>query len=51
MTGERALAYIQERESQLQQVADAVKAQPQEAAARIMQILDNVKYWKKSSRG
>ncbi len=28
VTGERALAYIQERESQLQQVADAVKAQP-----------------------
>jgi alanyl-tRNA synthetase len=43
VTGERALAYIQERESQLQQVADAVKAQPQDAAARVMQILDNVK--------
>ena len=43
VTGERALAYIQERESQLQQVADAVKAQPQEAAARVMQILENVK--------
>ncbi|SOD40247.1 alanine--tRNA ligase [Nitrosovibrio sp. Nv4] len=43
VTGEAALAYIQEQELQLQQVADAVKAQPQEAAARIMQILDNVK--------
>jgi alanyl-tRNA synthetase len=43
VTGESALAYIQERESQLQQVADAVKVQPQEAAARITQILDNVK--------
>ena len=51
VTGERALAYIQEKESQLQQVADAVKAQPQEAAARVMQILDNVKYSKKSWRG
>ncbi|BCT66462.1 alanine--tRNA ligase [Nitrosospira sp. NRS527] len=44
VTGENALAYIQERESQLQQVADAVKVQPQEAAARIAQILDNVKH-------
>ena len=34
VTGESALAYIQEREAQLQNVADAVKAQPQEAAAR-----------------
>ena len=44
VTGESALAYIQEQESQLQQVADAVKVQPQEAAARITQILDNVKH-------
>ncbi|WP_025041484.1 alanine--tRNA ligase [Nitrosospira briensis] len=44
VTGENALTYIQERESQLQQVADAVKVQPQEAAARIAQILDNVKH-------
>jgi alanyl-tRNA synthetase len=44
VTGENALAYVQEQESQLQQVADAVKVQPQEAAARITQILDNVKH-------
>ncbi|SHM25944.1 alanyl-tRNA synthetase [Nitrosospira sp. Nsp11] len=44
VTGENALAYIQERELQLQQVADAVKVQPQEAAGRIAQILDNVKH-------
>jgi alanyl-tRNA synthetase len=44
VTGENALAYIQERELQLQQVADAVKVQPQEAVARITQILDNVKH-------
>ncbi len=43
VTGESALAYIQEQERQLQQVADAVKAQPREAAARIVQILENVK--------
>jgi alanyl-tRNA synthetase len=43
VTGERALAFIQEQEAQLQQVADAVKVHPQEAAARITQILDNVK--------
>ncbi|ADE12331.1 alanine--tRNA ligase [Sideroxydans lithotrophicus] len=43
VTGEGALALVQQQEVQLQQVADAVKAQPQEAAARITQILDNVK--------
>ncbi len=43
VTGEVALALVQQQEQQLQQVADAVKSQPQEAAARIAQILDNVK--------
>jgi alanyl-tRNA synthetase len=43
VTGEGALALVQQQEQQLQQVADAVKAQPQEAAARIAQILDNVR--------
>jgi alanyl-tRNA synthetase len=43
VTGEGALALVQLQEDQLQQVADAVKSQPQEAAARIAQILDNVK--------
>ena len=43
VTGEGALALVQQQEEYLQQVADAVKAQPQEAAARIAQILDNVK--------
>ncbi len=43
VTGEGALALVQQQEWQLQQVADAVKAQPQEAAARIAQILDNMK--------
>ncbi|MCR4297362.1 MAG: alanine--tRNA ligase [Gallionella sp.] len=43
VTGEGALALVQQQEKQLRQVAGAVKAQPQEAAARIAQILDNVK--------
>ncbi len=43
VTGEGALALVQQQEQQLQQVADAVKAQPQEAATRVAQILDNVK--------
>jgi len=43
VTGEGALALVQQQEQQLQQVADAVKAQPQEAASRVAQILDNVK--------
>ena len=47
ITGEGALAYIQQQESQLQHVAEAVKVQPREAAARIIQILDNVKHLEK----
>jgi alanyl-tRNA synthetase len=43
VTGEGALALVQQQEQQLHQVADAVKAQPHEAASRIAQILDNVK--------
>ncbi len=43
VTGEGALSLVQQQEQQLQQVADAVKSQPQEAAARVAQILDNVK--------
>ena len=43
VTGAGALALIQRQEQQLQQVADAVKAQPQEAAARVAQIMDNMK--------
>ena len=43
VTGEGALALVQQQEMQLRQVADAVKAQPQEAVARVAQILDNVK--------
>jgi alanyl-tRNA synthetase len=43
VTGEGALARVNVQEQQLQQVADAVKSQPHEAATRIGQILDNVK--------
>ncbi|HEX5336832.1 MAG TPA: alanine--tRNA ligase-related protein, partial [Gallionella sp.] len=43
VTGAGALAFVQQQETQLREVADAVKAQPQEAAARIAQILDNAK--------
>jgi len=50
VTGESALAYIQEREAQLQNVADAIKAHPQEVAARIMQILENVKQLEREIR-
>ncbi|HUW00560.1 MAG TPA: alanine--tRNA ligase [Gallionella sp.] len=47
VTGEGALAYVQQQEQQLQQVAEAVKTQPQEAASRILQIIDNVKFMEK----
>jgi alanyl-tRNA synthetase len=43
VTGEGALARVNTQEQQLQQVADAVKSQPHEAATRIGQILDNMK--------
>ncbi|MDX8386180.1 MAG: DHHA1 domain-containing protein, partial [Gallionella sp.] len=43
VTGEGALALVQQQEDQLQQMAGAVKVQPHEAAARIAQILDNAK--------
>jgi alanyl-tRNA synthetase len=43
VTGTGALARILSQEQQLQQVAEAVKSQPQEAAARVAQIIDNVK--------
>jgi alanyl-tRNA synthetase len=43
VTGTGALARIELQQQQLQQVADAVKSQPQEAAARVAQIIDNVK--------
>jgi alanyl-tRNA synthetase len=43
VTGEGALALIQQQQRQLQQVADAVKAQPHEVAARVLQLIDNIK--------
>jgi len=43
VTGEGALALVQQQQDQLQLVADAVKVQPQEAATRVAQIMDNVK--------
>ena len=43
VTGEGALALVQQQQDQLQLVADAVKAQPADAAARVVQALDNMK--------
>ena len=43
VTGEGALAFVQQQEQQLQEIAAALKAQPHEAAARVGQILDNAK--------
>ncbi len=44
VTGEGALAFVQEQEARLAEAAAALKAQPQELTARIAQILDNVKH-------
>ncbi len=43
VTGESALALINRQADELQQVAAAVKAKPQEVVARVGQVLDNVK--------
>jgi alanyl-tRNA synthetase len=43
VTGAGALACVQRQERELNQVAASIKAQPQEAAARVGQVLDNVK--------
>ena len=43
VTGEAALALINRQADQLQQVAEAVKAKPQEIVSRVGQVLDNVK--------
>ncbi|OYY93399.1 MAG: alanine--tRNA ligase [Hydrogenophilales bacterium 28-61-23] len=43
VTGPGALAYAQEQEATLRDVADLVRAQPQEVAARLAQIQDQVK--------
>ena len=43
VTGEGALAFVQQQEARLAEAASALKAQPQDLTARIAQILDNVK--------
>jgi alanyl-tRNA synthetase len=43
VTGDNALAYVQERETLLAQAAGAFKAPVQELPAKITQIMDNVK--------
>ena len=43
VTGEGALALVQQQEQQLQEIAAALKAQPHEAAARVTQMLDHAK--------
>ena len=43
VTGVNALMWVDQQQSQLNQVADAMKVQPNEAAVRISQIMDGVK--------
>jgi alanyl-tRNA synthetase len=43
VTGEHALEVVQRQERELAEVAAAVRAQPQEIALRVGQLLDNVK--------
>jgi alanyl-tRNA synthetase len=47
ITGESALEYVQQREAQLAEIAGALKAQPQEAAQKILQIVENVRQLEK----
>jgi len=43
VTADGALAYVQQQEARLAEAAHALKAQPQELAQKIAQVLDNVK--------
>jgi alanyl-tRNA synthetase len=43
VTGDNALALVQRQQATLSQVAASLKAQPQEVAARVAQILDSVR--------
>jgi len=43
VTGEEALAFVQQLDAQLSDIAAQVKTQPQAAASRVAQILDGVK--------
>jgi alanyl-tRNA synthetase len=51
VTGEGALLLVRQQQDQLQAIADAVKAQPQNVAARVLQVLDNVKALEKELAG
>ena len=51
VTGEGALALINAQQSQLQSIAAAVKAQPQNVATRVLQVLDSVKILEKELAG
>ncbi|MFM2409098.1 MAG: alanine--tRNA ligase [Pseudomonadota bacterium] len=51
VTGEGALALINAQQSQLQSIAAAVKAQPQNVAARVLQVLDSLKVLEKELAG
>lgn len=43
VTGEAALAYTQQQERQLRQVADVLKVAPHEAASKLIQVLGHVR--------
>jgi len=47
VTGDNALALVQRQQAVLDQVAASLKAQPQEVAARVAHILDNVRSMEK----
>ena len=51
VTGVGALLLIRQQQEQLQAIADAVKAQPQNVATRVLQVLDNVKALEKELAG
>ncbi|MBW8078082.1 MAG: alanine--tRNA ligase [Gallionella sp.] len=51
VTGEGAWALINAQQTQLQTIASAVKSQPQNVAARVLQVLDSVKSLEKELAG
>ncbi len=47
ITGKAAVDYVQQRETQLQEIASALKTNPQEVTQKLAQIIDNVRQMEK----
>ncbi len=51
ITGKAAVDYVQQRETQLQEIASTLKTSPQEVTQKLTQIIDNVRQMEKELAG